>query len=375
MTIQKLKADIAKLERDRDLKELASKKLSESLAKQVEISLLQENANLYMVNGNKNWSLLRKHVFDRKQRVVIEGQSSNWQSINAGVPQGSVLGPLLFLIYINDITENLQSDCFLYAEDTSIFDIVESPTMSSMKLNNDPISIMDCASQWLVTINPTKTESIIFSNKWIKPYHSYLFYEGKKIAEVTQHDHLGLTLSSTLSWKAHILRIYEKACRRLNLLKGLKYKLNRGTLKKLYLFLVRPMMEYADVLWVGCTDGESDLLKFVQYESAKIVTGAIKGTSRHYLMKDLGWEDMKLRCIIHKLMFYYKIVNNFVPNYLKELLPAQTFERTHYSSRTHSDFTLFPVRTEHSKKPFFPCATNLWNGLDTSVRNLRSVTC
>ena len=63
VTIQKLKADIAKLERDRDLKELASKKLSESLPKQVEISLLQENANLYMVNGNKNWSLLRKHVF------------------------------------------------------------------------------------------------------------------------------------------------------------------------------------------------------------------------------------------------------------------------------------------------------------------------
>ena len=63
VTIQKLKADIAKLERDRDLKELASKQLSESLAKQVEISLLQENANLYMANGNKNWSLLRKNVF------------------------------------------------------------------------------------------------------------------------------------------------------------------------------------------------------------------------------------------------------------------------------------------------------------------------
>ena len=72
---------------------------------------------------------------------MIEGQSSDWQSINAGVPQGSVLGPLLFFIYINDITENLQSDCLLYADDTSIFDIVDSPTMSSMKLNNDLISI------------------------------------------------------------------------------------------------------------------------------------------------------------------------------------------------------------------------------------------
>ena len=130
------------------------------------------------------------------------------------------------------------------------------------------------------------------------------------------------------------------------------------------------MMEYADVLWDGCTDGESDLLKFVQYESAKIVTGAIKDTSRQYLMKELGWEDMKLRRTLHKLMFYYKIVN-----YLKELLPTQVFERTHYSLRMQSDFTLFPVCTERFKKAFFPSATNLWNGLDTSVHNLQSVTC
>ena len=60
----------------------------------------------------------RSYLSDQKQQVVIEGQSSNWQSINAGVPQGSVLGPLLFFTYINDITENLQSDCFLYADDT-----------------------------------------------------------------------------------------------------------------------------------------------------------------------------------------------------------------------------------------------------------------
>ena len=121
------------------------------------------------------------------------------------------------------------------------------------------------------------------------------------------------------------------------------------------------MMEYADVLWDGCTDGESDLLEFVQYESAKIVTGAIKGTSRQCLMKEIGWEDMKLRRTIHKLMFYNKNVNNLVPNHLKELLPTQFFERTHYSWRTQSDFTLFPVRTGRFKKSFFPSATNLWN--------------
>ena len=64
-------------------------------------------------------------------------------------------------------------------------------------------------------------------------------------------------------------------------------------------------------------DGESDLLEVVQYESAKVVTGAMKGTSRNYLMKETGWEDMKLRRCIHKLFFYFEVVNNIVPNYLK----------------------------------------------------------
>ena len=80
---------------------------------------------------------VESYLTNRKQRVVIDGQSSEWQCIKAGVPQGSVLGPLLFLIYINDITENLETDCFLCADDTSLYDIVNTPVMSLVKLNND----------------------------------------------------------------------------------------------------------------------------------------------------------------------------------------------------------------------------------------------
>ena len=97
-------------------------------------------------------------------------------------------------------------------------------------------------------------------------------------------------------------------------------------------------MEYGDVFWDGCTDGESDLLEFVQYEAAKIVMGAMKGTSRHSLMQEIGWEDMKTRRSIHKLIFYFKIINNLTPNYLKGLLPPQVFERTHYFLEIVSGF-------------------------------------
>ena len=98
----------------------------------------------------------------------MDGQTSSWCTIEAGVPQGSVLGALLFLIYISDITMNIHSDelnCLLYADDTSLFDIVESPNDSADKLNHDLEEMHSWAKTWLVTINPTKTECITFSVK------------------------------------------------------------------------------------------------------------------------------------------------------------------------------------------------------------------
>ena len=80
-------------------------------------------------------SWIKNYLCDRKQRVVIEGQSSEWKSINSGVPQGSVLGPLLFLVYINDITEGLESIPLLFADDTALLEIVDSPDESAFTLN------------------------------------------------------------------------------------------------------------------------------------------------------------------------------------------------------------------------------------------------
>ena len=240
----------------------------------------------------------------------------------------------------------LKSDCLLYADDTSLFDIVDDPVTSSLKLNNDLTEIEDWAQKWLVTINHTKTECMTFSVKQIKPPQPDLFYDDQKIIEVSQHTHLGVVLCNNLSWRAHIFKIYEKASKRLNMLKGIKFKVDRTILRKLYKSLVRPLIEYADVLWEGCTESESDLLEHVQYEAAKIVTGAMKGTSKHRLMQEIGWEDLKTRRAIHKLLLYFKIVNNLCPSYLTNLLPLQVSERTNYSLRTASNYSFFASRSE-----------------------------
>jgi hypothetical protein len=86
----------------------------------------------------------KNYLTERKQCVLIDGQSSGWKEIDSGVPQGSVLGPLLFFIYINDITRDLQSNNFLYADDTSLLEIVDDPCLTADRLNHD----LECIKAW-----------------------------------------------------------------------------------------------------------------------------------------------------------------------------------------------------------------------------------
>ena len=119
------------------------------------------------VEGNLlNWFI--SYLSCRKQRVIIKEVHSDWRNIEAGVPQGSVSGPL-FLIYINDPPATISSRCFLFADDWFLQEKVQSPCDCASKLNHDLTSISDSAKRWLVTINETQTKSIVFSAKTDKP--------------------------------------------------------------------------------------------------------------------------------------------------------------------------------------------------------------
>ena len=266
-------------------------------------------------------SWFHSYLSHRQQRVIIDGQNSSWVYINAGVPQGSVLEPLLFLIYINDINNNLLSNCFLYADDTSLFDVVDDPVISAEKINNDLNFINQWCNQWLMNMNPSKCESITFSAKQTPQSHPLLHLNGVPLTEVISHIHLGLTLTSNFSWRNHILNLHQKASNALNTLKRVKYKLDRTTLITIYKSHVRPLMEYADVIWDGCSIADSNLLESIQYEAARIVTGAIKGTNKKRLLDELCWDDMKTRRLLHKLILLYKIINFNTPSYLRDILP------------------------------------------------------
>ena len=97
------------------------------------------------------------YLANRKQRVVIPGACSDWLPVTAGVPQGSILGPLLFLLYINDIVDNIKATIRLFADDTGLYIIVDNPHNTAGQLNTDLQTIHQWDTQWLVTFNPTKS--------------------------------------------------------------------------------------------------------------------------------------------------------------------------------------------------------------------------
>ena len=103
------------------------------------------------------------YLNNRSQRVVLPGACSSWKSIKAGVPQGSILGPLLFLVYINDIVEDIHCKIRLFADDTSLYIIVDNPAEAAQMLNSDMEKINQWSKMWLVSFNPAKSESLLFS--------------------------------------------------------------------------------------------------------------------------------------------------------------------------------------------------------------------
>ena len=113
-------------------------------------------------------NILIDFLNNRKQRVVLNGQSSNWVDVKAGASQVSIMGPLLFLIYINDLPEGLITNAKLFADDTSLFSVVRDIAASTEELNNDLTNISKWASQWKIIINPDLTkhaQKVIFSRK------------------------------------------------------------------------------------------------------------------------------------------------------------------------------------------------------------------
>ena len=190
-----------------------------------------------------------------------------------GVPQRSILVPLLFLLFINDIVTDIKVSIKLFADDTSLYVRVDTPQNAADIINRDLENIHQWSVNWLVKFNPPKTETMVISRKLLKPLHPPLEMNSQILQQGTNHKHLGLFFSNNGLWHDHIDYIVKKAYTRLNmLLRKVRFILNRFTLEKMYFSFIRPILEYGDVVWDTQTHYLINKIENVQSKAAQIVT-------------------------------------------------------------------------------------------------------
>ena len=183
---------------------------------------------------------------------------SDYTSIESGVPRGSVLGPLLFLVYINDLERNIKSNVKFFADDIMLFSIVKNPEISANDLNHD----IDVIHQWKLEFNldPTKQATeVLFSCKKSDPNHPQIMFNGTVVARMNEEKHLGLILDASLSFKKHLNEKIVKAKKNLGIIKHLSTFLPRikhlstflprKALDQMYKTIVRSHLDYCDIIY------------------------------------------------------------------------------------------------------------------------------
>ena len=322
------------------------------------------------ISGNLlNW--FKSYLCDRMQRVVIGGKCSEILLLMAGVPQGSILGPLLFLVFINDLENSLESDINLYADDTILMKEYSSISAAETVLNGDLEKIEKWSIKWLVEFNPIKTYLINFSLKKFKSKLNIQF-KGMNVTQVSEHKHLGLIFSEDMTWHKHVNHITAQASRQIGQMYRSSKYLPKPYIISLYLNTIRPILEYGSILFDNCTFQDSRKLENIQRRAALICTGGMRRTESSKMLQLLNWPSLEDRRKYQKLLMFFKLANNMAPSYLTQNLQRKLTGR---NLRNNSDNMYFVPKTRLScyKDSFFPSTTKKWNTLPDYIKNSSSL--
>ena len=220
--------------------------------------------------------IIKSFLSDRKIRVVLDGQSSSSYSINAGVPQGSVLGPTLFLIFINDLPDNILSKLAIYADDTTVYsclgktnDVFDKVEMAA-ELEVDLRTVVEWGDKWLVTFNSSKTK-LLSINRFKDPFLPSVMMNGAELPENSHFRLLGLTFSNDFSWNNYIESIAKSAAMKVGSLYRARNFLSPESILYLYKATIRPCIEYCCHIWAGASADCLSLLDRIQRRITNII--------------------------------------------------------------------------------------------------------
>jgi hypothetical protein len=281
--------------------------------------ILLSKLNFYGISGKAN-KLLKSYMTDRYQRVVMKDKLSNnltseWELIKHGVPQGSVLGPLLFLIYINDLPRTIinLANSVLFADDTSI--IISNPDLQEFKYNIE--AALQETSIWflnnLLTLNYNKTHFLQFFVKKQNEITIQIITSNTILTNTNSTKFLGLTLDSMLSWSEHIAALTTKLNKACFAIRTVKPYMTSKVLRTIYYSYFHSIMTYGIIFW-GSSYLSNNIFK-IQKRAIRILTNKCKHDSCRQLYKQLQILTLPAQYIFSLLMFVIKHMDFFPSNF------------------------------------------------------------
>lgn len=317
-----------------------------------------------------SYSLMKSYLENRKQYVSFNDINSDNKLINAGVPQGSILGPLLFLIFINDISH--ATSCFrpvIYADDTTL-----GACLSHFGQDNDEIEQnlnleLNCISNWFklnkLTLNAQKTKAMLFQTPQKKVIKPKIFIEENCIEYVEEFNYLGIVLDKHLTWKNHINVIKQKISRMSGILNKLKHFLPRITLITLYNSLVLPYLNYGVLLW-GCKAAQ---LERLQKKLVRIITCSKYNAHSEPILKKLRFLKATHICALHELKFCFKLEQNSLPIYFLNSVFNKLSSTHRYSTRNVNNYRLPGIKHTFMKNSLRYRIPKTFNDSPASIKD------
>ena len=317
----------------------------------------------------------KSYLSNRKQFARANGVDSKIEEIDIGVPQGSCLGPLLFLVYIKDLSLAIKnSKTSMFADDSSIYRCSTDVPQLNREINED----LEKLDEWLMgnklSLNVAKTHSMLiaFQQKHKSLAHSDIRVDPKirerEIEIRSKAKYLGVLLDENLNWREHIRTVSAKASRAVGFLKYSKQYLSLTAVKILYTIIVEPHFQYCCSVWGCCNATEIQLLQKLQNRAARIVTNSSFDAVIKPMFESLGWKTIQQLMDRQSKIVTFKFLKSLAPKYLCELFNRNSACSSGNLRNTNTDVWLPRKNTVIGQKAFSFRGANIWNSLSTKAK-------
>ena len=322
---------------------------------------------------NRELSWFKSYLENRSQTVNVNSTLSDFQPINIGIPQGSILGPLLFIIFVNCLPCVVQ-ECktVMYADDTSL--MYKAKNVSD--LQNQLKSCLSKVADWFkankLTLNVDKTKFMIFgTSRTLGKFHDIqLTYNNNIIERVDEFKYLGVKLDSNLSWSAHVDYLCKNVSKRTGIIKRMKYFLPHQTIVMLSNALVIPHFDYGSTVWSNFSAEFQNKVQVLHNSLARIILSADIRTPINEMMETLQWVKLDKRWHEQLLLIVFKCLRNMSPSYLSSQFEFVHDNHSHLTRNHTSNTLVVPKFTSNSGlRTFHVRAAYAWNNLPSNVRS------